>query len=482
MRTQSILISVSRLWASILEQILEQVESIKKKSQYEDLTQTPIPQLILRLGIPTTISMLVTSVYNMADSYFVGDEGSSAAGSIGVVFGLMALIQAFGFMFGQGTGISASKALGAKDPEKATVIDSTGFFWSLFVGAVIGALGLIFLEPLMNLLGSTPTILPYAKKYSFYILMAAPLMVASCTLNNILRFEGKALFAMIGLASGGLLNIFGDWLLVKHYGMGVMGAGIATAVSQSVSFIILLSMFLRGKTSGKLRFSKISGDYRDLFLIVTVGLPSLVRQGISSISSMVLNNCAGIYGDAAVAAMAICNRVCFFTFATALGIGQGFQPVCSFNFGAKKYDRVRKGYLFTVMVGEVFLGIVAIIGFIVAPNVIGIFIDNGDRDAVISIGTVALKAQFVAQLFQPIAVCTNMLFQGVGESIIATLLSMCRSGLFFIPTLLILTNVWGLPGVQYSQAVGDILTFFVATPCAIWYLSKLKQMASNMTK
>lgn len=444
----------------------------RETRQFEKMTQTPIPKLVIQLGIPTTISMLVTSVYNMADTFFVGKDGTSASGAIGVVFGLMAIIQAFGFMFGQGAGSVSSRALGSKDVEKASRYSSTGFFAALSTGVLIMILGLIFITPLMRLLGSTDTILPYARTYAVYILLAAPFMCASCVLNNVLRFEGQALFAMVGLASGGLLNIFGDWLLMSRLHMGVTGAGISTAVSQTISFLILLTMFLRGKTSARLSIHNISQDFRDLLLICRTGFPSLVRQGLTSISTMLLNDCAGNYGDAAVAAMSIVNRICFFTFATALGIGQGFQPVCAFNYGAGKYGRVKKAFFFTFAVGEVFLGAVALIGMQFTGPLIAVFQDD---PAVIEIGVVALAAQFAGQLFQPLAVCANMMFQSVGKTGIATLLSMLRSGLFFLPVLLILSALFGLAGVQYAQAIADVLTSVVALPFVIHFLRELKK-------
>ncbi len=445
-------------------------------AQYQKMTETKIPKLIITLGIPTTISMLVTSVYNMADTYFVGEEGNSASGAIGVVFGLMAIIQAFGFMFGQGAGSIASRALGAKDKEKATRFASSGFFGALVTGIIIGVLGLVFIDPLMRLLGSSETILPYAREYAKYILIAAPLMCSSCVLNNVLRFEGKAALAMIGLASGGIINIFGDWLLIDGLGMGITGAGVSTAVSQTISFCLLLSVYLLGKTESKLKLSKVSKDVNEHFLIWTTGFPSLVRQGLTSISTMLLNGYAKEFGDEAVAAMSIVNRVCFFTFATALGIGQGFQPVCAFNYGAKKYKRVRSAFLFTFAIGEALLGTVALIGLVVADDVVAIFRNDPE---VIKIGTTALIAQFVGQVFQPLSVCANMMFQSVGKRLVATILSMLRSGLFFIPLIIILSNTLGLPGIQYSQGISDVLTFFAAVPFAVKFLKELKEKEAN---
>lgn len=448
----------------------------KEEAQYIKMTQTPVPRLIVSLGIPTTISMLVTSVYNMADTFFVGKYGTSASGAVGVVFGLMAIIQAFGFMFGHGAGSISSRALGERDIDRASRYASTGFFAAAAAGFAIMIFGMLFLNPLMRLLGSTETILPYSRGYAVFILLAAPFMCSSCVLNNVLRFEGQAAFAMAGLASGGLLNIFGDWLLMSRLHMGVTGAGISTAVSQIISFCILLSMFLRGKTSSRLSIHKVAKEVGDFFDICKTGFPSLVRQGLTSVSTMLLNNCAESYGDAAIAAMSIVNRICFFTFATSLGIGQGFQPVCAFNYGARKYDRVKKAFLFTMVIGEILLGSAAIIGMGFADTLVGIFRDDGE---VIRIGTVALTAQFAGQVFQPVAVCTNMMYQSTGQAGTAAFLSMLRSGLYFMPTLLILSALLGLTGVQLAQGISDVLTAVTAIPFAVFFLKKLTQFQNE---
>ncbi|MBQ7944339.1 MAG: MATE family efflux transporter [Lachnospiraceae bacterium] len=439
-------------------------------TQYEKMTQTPVSKLVIMLGIPTTISMLVTNIYNMADTYFVSALGNSASGAVGIVFGLMAIIQAFGFMLGQGAGSIISRRLGNQDVESAKVTASLSFFTALFLGVVIGVLGLIFIDPLMLLLGSTDTILPYARDYGRYILMAAPVMMASFVLNNILRYEGKANLAMIGLVTGGLLNMIGDPILISGFDMGIAGAGLSTALSQCVSFCILLSMFLRGKTQSKIAITAITKNPRGITDVVKTGFPSLLRQGLNSISTMVLNGLAGGYGDAAVAAMSIVNRLCFFIFAVGLGIGQGFQPVAGFNYGAKKYSRVKKAFFFTWGAGEVLLGTLAVIAFFISGSLVGIFRDDVQ---VIEIGTQALRFQLVALFFQPVTICASMLFQSVGENKLASFFSLLRSGLFFIPTLIILEGVIGLTGIQVSQTVADVLAFIVAVPLVLRYIRRL---------
>lgn len=440
--------------------------------QYKKMTETPVPKLIITLGIPTTISMLVTNIYNMADTYFVGRIGTSASGAVGIVFGLMAIIQAFGFMFGHGAGSIISRRLGAKDVESASKFASTSFVSSLAVGAVITVLGFLFLNPLTRLLGSTDTILPYARTYASFILLAAPFMASSCVMNNILRYEGRAALAMVGLTSGGILNIFGDWLLMEGFGLGVMGAGLATAVSQIISFCILLFMFLSGKTESKFALKWVTKDIGDVVMICKTGLPSLMRQGLTSVSTMVLNGQAAIYGDAAVAAMSIVNRICSFIFSVALGIGQGFQPVSAFNYGAKKYGRVRQGFCFTLGLAEVLLGTIAVVGMIYSSHFVAFFRND---PKVIDIGNFALSVQLAALFFQPLTVCSNMLFQSVGKNGTATFLAMLRSGLCFIPVIVLLSCVLGLTGVEISQTVADVLAFFISLPFTLCFLGELKR-------
>ncbi len=448
---------------------------IEKKAtltQYDKMTKTPVPKLIIQLGIPTIISMLITNIYNTADTYFVNKIGTSAGGAVGVVFSLMAILQAFGFMFGHGAGSIISRKLGEKDKETASKIASTSFFLSILVGIVIGVVGILFLTPFMKLLGSTDTILPYARQYGFFILLGAPFMTASCVLNNVLRYEGRAIYAMVGLTIGGVLNMLGDPFFMFVLKLDVIGAGLATALSQVISFLILLFVFLRGKTESKISIRLVTQDIKDVVSIIKNGFPSLIRQGLGSVSTMLLNHQAAFYGDIAVNAMSIVNRISMLIFSVGLGLGQGFQPVAAFNYGAKKYSRVKKGFYFTALAGEVMLGSFALVAIFAAKDVIAIF--NSDVD-VIKIGMYALIFQSIACFFQPLSVCANMMFQSVGESSKATMLASLRSGVCYIPLILILPSVIGLLGIQISQMIADIITFAISTPLAIMFLSKLKE-------
>ena len=428
------------------------------EQQFNKMTQTPIPRLIIELAIPTTITMLITNIYNVVDTAFVGRLGNSASGAVGVVLGLMAIIQAFGFMFGQGSGSIVSRLLGNRQIEKATGTASTAFFCSLFMGLVIAVFGLIFIDPLVLWLGSTPTIAPYAKSYIVYILIAAPFMTTGFTMNNILRYEGKAALGMIGMLTGSILNIAGDYIFMFGFNMGIAGAGLSTCISQIISFIILLSMFLRGRTTSRISISKVTFTIVMVGDIVLTGFPSLLRQALNSATTILLNQYSAPYGDEAVAAMSIVNRVVFFVFAVALGVGQGFQPVCAFNYGAGMVKRVRDSIWFTLGVGMVMMTIASIVTLQFPEEIIRIFRDDPD---VIRIGTRALTLQMLLLPTLPLSVVTEMAFQCTGKKIGASILSSLRNGVFFIPALIALSNLRGLAGVQEAQPVAYGLTFFV---------------------
>lgn len=437
-------------------------------SQFDKMTKTPVSRLIIKLSIPAIISMMVTNVYNLVDTAFVGQLGNSASGAVGIVFGFMAVLQAIGFMFGNGSGSIISRLLGAKNTEQASKIASTGFFFTLLFGAVVAIISAFVLKPLVMLLGSTETISPYAQTYISYILVAAPFITASFTMNNLLRYEGKATLGMIGLIVGAVLNIAGDPILMFGLNMGIAGAGLSTCISQIVGFFVLLSMFLLHKTQCRLSVKLIVPKF--LPEIIGTGLPSLLRQGLNSLSTVVLNNCAAVYGDAAVAAMSIVSRVIFFTFSFALGVGQGFQPVCGFNYGAKKYDRLKTAFYFSVMLAEIIVVVISV-GLILFPGeIVRIFRDD---NTVMEIGSRALVLQGIAQLFLPFCMITEMALQSVGKKLGASVLSTLRNGLFFIPLLLILSNVRGLSGIQEAQPLTVTLAVIPSAILAVRFFRKL---------
>ncbi len=447
-------------------------------AQFRKMTETPIPKLILGLAAPTILSMLITSIYNLADTFFVGQISTSASGAVGVVSSLMAIIQALGFMLGHGAGSIISRSLGSQNTEAATRFASTSFFTALAFGTVLAVCSLSTLPGFMMLLGSTETILPHACAYARPILIAAPLMMSSLVMNNILRYEGKANFAMIGLVTGGVLNMVLDPVFIFGFGLGTAGAGYATALSQGVSFCILLSMFLRGRTVSRFKLSAFTRSPEEFGTILFTGLPSFGRQGLNSIGGMLLNIAARSYGDAAVAGMSIVSRIFMFILSVAIGTGQGFQPVAAFNYGARKFRRVAQACIFTMITSFCFLVVIVSVCWFNGETLIRLFRDDPEVTAV---ALPAFHYQCLAILLQPVIVAGNMLFQSIGKSGRATFLACCRQGVFFIPLILTLPRMLGLVGIEICQPIADVLTFCVSVPFLFPFLRKLSKMEETET-
>lgn len=452
----------------------------RDEKQFIKMTETPIPRLITKLAIPTTVSMLVTSIYNLADTFFVSKLSTSASGAVGIVFSLMTMIQAVGFTLGMGAGSLVSRKLGMKNKKAADMYASTAFYTAIVLGTLITLFGQLFTEGLMRLLGATDTILEYAVAYGNYILWAAPFMCASFVMNNILRSEGKAAFAMIGLCTGGILNIILDPLLIFTLNMKTAGAALATLISQLVSFAILLTMFLIHKSNISLNPKNVTFRPKPYTEIVLTGFPSLSRQGLASVATVLLNTAAKGYGDAAIAAMTIVTKVCMLVLCICLGVGQGFMPVAGYNYGAKKFDRVRKSFRFTLITDCVIMTSLSIVLFCFAAQIMRLF--RAEDATVIQIGTAAMRAQCFAMPLSAVTVVVNTILQSLGKSVRATILSCCRQGIFFIPLILLLPRFLGLQGIEYTQALADALTCLVSIPFAFWFFSELKKEEHQLTQ
>ena len=461
-----------------------------KQDSIQRMLSEPVGPLILKNAVPTIITMMVTAIYNTADTFFVSKLGTSASGAVGIIFSLMALIQACGFTIGMGSGSIESRALGAKDFKKANTACSSAVFLAFFLGIIFSIFGTIFNRSLVLKLGATPTILPYALSYAKYIIFGIPFIVTSFVMNNLLRFQGKAAFSMIAMVSGGILNMFLDPLFIFVFNLGISGAAIATLVSQIFTFLVMLSMFIRKKSTAELSPKNISRNYRTYFDIITTGLPSLFRQGMAALSGIFLNISAAKYGamslslasssalacDAAVAGMAICNRIFMFILAVGIGLGQGFQPVCGFNYGAKEYGRVRQSYAFLVKVSALTMTFAAIFLFFFADEIVRFFRDDA---AVITVGSLALRCQACLLPLHSLIFGTNMLFQTTGIKKSAAFLSSLRQGLFFIPLVFILPTLMPLfgqeelLGVQLTQAISDALSALCTIPFVIRFFRRL---------
>ena len=431
------------------------------QKRYDYMTLTPIPKLITQLAVPTIISMLVTHLYNMADTFFVGRISTQATAAVGIVLSLMNLIQAVGFLCGHGSGNYMSRKLGAGETQEAEEMAATGFVLAFILGLIITLCGFYNLDNLAEILGATPTIIHDTKSYMKIILIGAPFMTSQLVINNQLRFQGSAVYAMIGLVSGAILNIGLDPIFIFTFNLGVAGAALATVISQTVSFAILLFGSYKGPNL-RIKFKNIKLNAHYLIQIINGGTPSLFRNGLMSFAVILMNHAAGaLGGDAAIAAMSVVNRATFFLNAAVIGFGQGYQPVCSYNYGANLHGRVKAGYKFCVKYGTIFLTCIAIICSGFAVNIIKFFRDD---PAVIAIGVIALRWQMLTLPLNATFSISNMMLQSIGKGVRASIIASAKSGLCFIPCIIILPKLLGLTGVETAQPCSDFLSFLLAIP------------------
>jgi putative MATE family efflux protein len=447
----------------------------EKSDKFVTMTTSPVEGLVCKLAVPSIAIMLISALYNMTDTYFVSSLGTSPVAAVGIAFPLMAIVQAMGFFFGQGAGNYISRALGAQKTEDASRMAATGFISGFFVMAIIAVFGLLFLGPLVSLLGATPTIEPYAKEYIFYILLASPWMVVATVLNQLLRFQGSAAIAMWGMISGAILNIILDPLFIFVLGLGIKGAAIATLICQIVSFVILL--FYGCTRKGNIRinlkhFSPSPSRYIEMF---RGGIPALLRQSLMSFTTIVINHFAGEYGDAAIASISIVTRICMFANSAMLGFGQGFQPVCGFNYGAKLYKRVKKAYWFCVRLCVAGLAVLCVILAIFAPQIIALF-RKDDRD-VIRMGALGLRLNCICLPLSGMVIMCNMMTQTTGKALYASIIAVSRQGLFLLPCLFIFSRFlgFGFLGIQISIPIADFLGFLLSIPITAIVFGQMKE-------
>lgn len=447
----------------------------REKSQQEKfhkMTTEPVEKLTVQLGIPTIITMLITAFYNMTDSFFVGQQGNtSATAAIGIVFSLMSFLQAVGYFFGHGSGNFISRALGKQDINNAEKMAAAGFFYSMFIGILWTIFGLLFLTQLALILGSTPTNLIYVQDYMKILLLGAPFICPAYVMNNQLRFQGNAFFSMLGMVTGAVINIILDPIFILVLNLGVKGAAIATLFGQAISFLILLWGTYHGDSIPiRLKnFSLTPGYIKEIF---RGGTPSLCRQGVSSLATIILNHFLGIYGDAAQAAFSIVSRIIHFIQSALIGFGQGFQPVCGFNYGAGKYNRVRKAFLFCIKSSIIVLVILSIIGIIFSNEIISLFQKNDVQ--IIEIGTKNFVLQLGVLPLFAIITMTNMMLQTMGKVIPASIISLSRQGIVFIPAICILAYFFGLEGIIWTQTISDILSCMISIPFMVNQLKRFK--------
>lgn len=437
--------------------------------KYTFLTQAPVHRVIGAMAIPTIISMLLTSMYNLVDTFFVGKINTQSTAAVGIVFSVMFFIQAFSFFFGNGSGNYISRQLGAQNTKDAEVMASTGLFYTLVFSLIVMLLGWIFLEPISILLGSTPTILPYTRQYLGISLLGTPFIMGTFCINNQMRFQGFTKYSVYGAISGSIINCLLDPVFIFGFSMGVSGAAVASVIGQICGFVIMLIM---SQKEGVIHYThrRISFEGRFVKEIIAGGTPSISRQGLASVSTIALNSVAGNYGDAAIAAMSIVTRISMFIFSVIVGLGQGFQPMCGFCYGAKLYDRVKEGFWFGTKIGTLFLLFWSLVLIIFSGEVVSLFRDDPE---VIAIGIPALRYQMIIFPACSFMLMANMMMQTCRKTIRANILAASRQGLFFIPLIFVLPYFYGLFGVEICQAVSDVISLIVTIPI-VW--SAFKEM------
>lgn len=458
-------------------------DNLKRIAKYKMMTQAPIKGLILKMAVPTIVSMMITAAYNLVDAYFVGNLSTEATAGVGVAFAFQALIQAIGFFFGAGSGNFISRALGAQNDKGAEKMAATGFFSSIIVGIVIAALGLLSLSSLSKILGATQDVIPYTNSYMTYLLIAAPFMISQIVLNNQLRLQGNASLAMIGLISGAVLNIILDPIFIFHLDMGVSGASLATLISQFTSWCLLLWGTER-KGNVHIRFKSFSPTIKRYKEIAGGGIPSFSRQALGCVSTIIMNWAAAKYampGNEAstIAAFAVVSRVMLFGLALILGFGQGFQPVCGFNWGARLYNRVKESYVFSIQISTFLILVMCSLGYIFAPQIVAFF--RNEDPVLIEVGIKVMRWQCLAFPLVGLTMPTNMLLQNINRTGKATLLAMSRQGIFFLPAVILAPRIWGLAGLEATMAIADTGTFILSLPFAISIFKELNAKAKGTT-
>ncbi len=452
------------------------MQAIDQAARRTHMLNDPMGRLIPSVALPSIISMLVGAIYNMADTLFVGQLGNSATGAVGIVFPITTLLQALSFVFAHGATSYISRLLGRDDVETASRTMTTALFSAMLMGAIYGAFGLLFFDGVLRLFGATETILPYAKQYACYIYAASPLFAGSYVMNNALRAEGSAVKALIGMSAGAVLNIILDPICIFTFHMGVGGAGLATAIGQAVSFLLLLSFYLLGGSALSLKFRLFTPTWPMYYELLRIGIPSFFRQGLASFASILLNNGAAPYGDAVIAAFSVVNRIMWIVNAVVVGYGQGYQPISGYNHGAGKSSRVYQAFHFTLWTALGFVTLCGVLFLCTAPWLVSLFRDD---PYVIQVGAATLRYQAVTLPLMATVMIATMLFQSTGRSVPSLVLAMARQGLCFIPLVLILPQIWGLDGLLLTQAAADALAFLICLPVLLPAVKRLRSCSKS---
>ena len=428
------------------------------------MVNDPISRIIPKMAIPTIVAFLINSIYSLADTYFVSSLGTNATAAVSVNASLDQLIMMCGAMLAVGANSYIARLLGEGKEKKASQVLSTAFYSAFGIGALLTLFGSIFMTPMVRLLGATPTCEQYAIDYATYVLYAAPFMAANFVMNQCLRSEGSATLSMIGMGFGGILNVILDPIFIMPWGldMGVAGASLATAISKWVSFGILIFPYLTRRSLLHLSIRNFYPSKDIVTEIVSVGSSSMFRSGLAVVSAILLNSIAGSISDSVLAAVGVCTKVMMFPFSIILGFGTGFQPVAGFNYGAKRFDRVRESYRFSSRVAIIGAVIMSVFVAVLADTFMVIF--AGTDEEMRRIGVICMVSQCVALPVHAWVAIVNMLCAGLGNARGALALSTSRQGTCFLPILYPLAWIFGAYGIACVQAIADILSLVLAIP------------------
>ena len=445
-----------------------------QSKKMELLGSTSIPKALLAMGIPTMIGMLVNAFYNLVDAYFVGGLGESQMGAISVVYPLGQVVVGLGLLFGNGAASYISRLLGRGDKENADKVASTALYSSVSVGAVIIIISMVFLHPILKLLGATDSIMPYAATYASIYIVSCIFNVFNVTMNNIVTSEGAAKTTMCALLTGAVLNIALDPLFIYVFDLGVAGAAIATAISQVVSTCVYLTYIFRKKSVFHFRVKDCTYTKETMSEIFKIGIPTLVFQILTSVSISLINNAAGDYGDSAIAGMGVVTRLISMGSLSVFGFIKGFQPIAGYSYGAKKFDRLREAIKTSILWSTVFCVIFGVILALFPTAIVSQF-TKGDAE-MIRIGAASLRANGISIMLFGFYTVYSSLFLALGKGREGFILGACRQGICFIPVILLLPMVWGLNGIMYAQPIADVLSAIITVFMAIPLHKKLNEM------
>ncbi len=440
---------------------------MSKREQSQELRRNmmmnePIPRLITKMALPTIVAFIINSVYSLADTYFVSSLGTNATAAVSVNASLDQLIMMCGSMLAVGANSYIARLLGKGDKEKASQVLSTAFFGAFGFGAILMVIGNLLMVPMVRLLGATPTCETYSIDYATYVLYAAPFMAANFVMNQCLRSEGSATRSMLGMGLGGILNCFLDPIFIFGFDMGVAGASLATAISKCISFCILIFPYITHRSLLHLSIRHVRPSWDIISEIAKVGSSSLFRNGLAIVSGIALNSIAGDISDSVLAAVGVCTKVMMFPFGIILGFAQGFQPVAGFNWGAKRYDRVRDSYHFSARVSLIG-GIIMAVGLVIFADELIVAFAGTDAE-MLRMGTICMISQAICLPIHGWVTVVNMLCAGLGRAKDALILSTARQGTCFLPILYPLFWLLGAIGVACTQAIADLLSVALAIP------------------